>query len=387
MKFFERIRNIRLVLIVIAIVIAILSLVTSNILITDLQKEETNKMEVWAEAMRSYNQADETVDLNLVLKVINGNNTIPVIVLDSNGNVQAVRNLGRSYDNDADSLQQIKLLAESMKTSHKPFIINLEEFNDYIEVCYDDSLMLKRLAAYPYIQLTVVVIFVIIALFALFSTMKAEQNKVWVGLSKETAHQLGTPISSLMAWLEVFKDSHTDDELLPEMEKDVKRLQLIAERFSKIGSIPQPAPADIACAIGRVVDYMDRRTSSKVCITTHFPNDDIQANMVEPLFEWVIENLCKNAVDAMNGTGNIDISLGTSDDIIIIDVKDTGKGMPKSNFKSVFKPGFTTKSRGWGLGLSLAKRIIEEYHNGRIYVKESEIGSGTTFRIEMKRLK
>lgn len=387
MKFFERIRNIRLVLIVIAIVIAILSLVTSNILITDLQKEETNKMEVWAEAMRSYNQADETVDLNLVLKVINGNNTIPVIVLDSNGNVQAVRNLGKSYDNDADSLQQIKLLAESMKASHKPFIINLEEFNDYIEVCYDDSLMLKRLAAYPYIQLTVVVIFVIIALFALFSTMKAEQNKVWVGLSKETAHQLGTPISSLMAWLEVFKESHTDDELLPEMEKDVKRLQLIAERFSKIGSIPQPAPADIACAIDRVVDYMDRRTSSKVCITTHFPNDDIQANMVEPLFEWVIENLCKNAVDAMNGTGNIDISLGTSDDIIIIDVKDTGKGMPKSNFKSVFKPGFTTKSRGWGLGLSLAKRIIEEYHNGRIYVKESEIGSGTTFRIEMKRLK
>lgn len=387
MKFFERIRNIRLVLIVIAIVIAILSLVTSNILITDLQKEETNKMEVWAEAMRSYNQADETVDLNLVLKVINGNNTIPVIVLDSNGNVQAVRNLGKSYDNDTDSLQQIKLLAESMKTSHKPFIINLEEFNDYIEVCYDDSLMLKRLAAYPYIQLTVVVIFVIIALFALFSTMKAEQNKVWVGLSKETAHQLGTPISSLMAWLEVFKESHTDDELLPEMEKDVKRLQLIAERFSKIGSIPQPAPADIACAIDRVVDYMDRRTSSKVCITTHFPNDDIQANMVEPLFEWVIENLCKNAVDAMNGTGNIDISLGTSDDIIIIDVKDTGKGMPKSNFKSVFKPGFTTKSRGWGLGLSLAKRIIEEYHNGRIYVKESEIGSGTTFRIEMKRLK
>lgn len=387
MKFFERIRNIRLVLIVIAIVIAILSLVTSNILITDLQKEETNKMEVWAEAMRSYNQADETVDLNLVLKVINGNNTIPVIVLDSNGNVQAVRNLGKSYDNDADSLQQIKLLAESMKASHKPFIINLEEFNDYIEVCYDDSLMLKRLAAYPYIQLTVVVIFVIIALFALFSTMKAEQNKVWVGLSKETAHQLGTPISSLMAWLEVFKESHTDDELLPEMEKDVKRLQLIAERFSKIGSIPQPAPADIACAIDRVVDYMDRRTSSKVCITTHFPNDDIQANMVEPLFEWVIENLCKNAVDAMNGTGNIDISLGTSDDIIIIDVKDTGKGMPKSNFKSVFKPGFTTKSRGWGLGLSLAKRIIEEYHNGRIFVKESEIGSGTTFRIEMKRLK
>lgn len=387
MKLFEKIRNIRLILIVIAIVIAILSLVTSNILISDLQKEESNNMEVWAEAMRSYNQADETTDLNLVLKVINGNNTIPVIVLDSNGNIQAVRNLGKSFKDETDSLQQIKVMAQNMKSVNKPFIINLEGYDDYIEVCYDESLMLKRLAAYPYIQLTVVIIFVLIALFALFSTMKAEQNKLWVGLSKETAHQLGTPISSLMAWVEVIKETHPDDELLPEMEKDVKRLQLIAERFSKIGSIPQPTPVNIVNVINRVVDYMDRRTSSKVTITTDIPTDDIKVSMVEPLFEWVLENLCKNAVDAMDGTGHINIKLIPADTDLYIDVADTGKGMPKSHFKSVFKPGFTTKSRGWGLGLSLAKRIIEEYHKGRIYVKESEIGSGATFRIEMKRLR
>lgn len=383
MKFFEQIRNIKLILIVVAIVIAILSLVTSNFLISDLQKEETNKMEVWAEAMRSFNQADENTDLNLVLKVINGNHTIPVVVIDSYGNVQASRNLGRTFKADEDSLYIIKDMATEMKRSHKPIIINLEDFDEQIEVCYDESLMLKRLTIYPYIQLAVVIIFVVIALFALFSTMKAEQNKVWVGLSKETAHQLGTPISSLMAWTEVLRDTYPDDELLPEMEKDVRRLQLIAERFSKIGSIPQPQDASVNAVINRVAEYMDRRTSSKVVITTHASSEDIRFSMVESLFEWVIENLCKNAVDAMNGTGHIDITLEQTANVIAIEVSDTGKGMPKSNFKSVFKPGFTTKQRGWGLGLSLAKRIVEEYHKGRIFVKTSEIGRGTTFRIEL----
>ncbi|MBQ0103788.1 MAG: HAMP domain-containing histidine kinase [Prevotellaceae bacterium] len=385
MKFFEKIRNIKLILIAVAIVIAIMSLVTSNFLISDLQKEETNKMEVWAEAMRSYNQADETTDLSLVLKVINGNNTIPVVVLDSYGNVQASRNLGRTFEASEDSISIIKDIAVKMKRSNKPIIINLEEFDEdyFIEICYDESLMLKRLTVYPYIQLAIVIIFVVIALFALFSTMKAEQNKVWVGLSKETAHQLGTPISSLMAWTEVLRETHPDDELLPEMEKDVKRLQLIAERFSKIGSIPQPQDASLNAVINRVAEYMDRRTSSKVTITTHFASGDIHINMVESLFEWVIENLCKNAVDAMNGTGHIDIRLEQEAHTIAIEVSDTGKGMPKSHFKSVFKPGFTTKQRGWGLGLSLAKRIVEEYHKGSIFVKWSEVGHGTTFRIEL----
>lgn len=387
MKWFEHIRNIRLVLIAAAIVIAIASLLTSKFLTDDLKKEEINKMEVWAEAMRSLDQADENTDINLVLKVINGNNTIPVVVLDRNGEVQTSRNLGRTFSSDMDSVSVIKRMADNMKRAGQTIRIDLgnDDGPNYIEVCYGDSLMLKRLAVFPYAQLGVVALFVIIALFALFSSMKAEQNKVWVGLSKETAHQLGTPISSLMAWTQVIRETYPDDELLPEMEKDVRRLERIAERFSKIGSIPEPQTEDVAAIIGRVVEYIDRRTSNKVVITTHLPDHDVQVKLVASLFEWVVENLCKNAVDAMTGSGHIDIRLEETADGVAIEVSDTGKGIAKGNFKSVFKPGFTTKTRGWGLGLSLAKRIVEEYHKGKIYVKSSEVGKGTTFRIELPR--
>lgn len=383
MKWFERIKNVKLLLIIAAIIIAIASLLTSKYLIDDLKREELNKMEVWAEAMRSLNQADENTDINLVLKVLNGNNTIPVVVLDSDGEVQTSRNLGKVFKADQDSLPEIKSMAQTMKRARQTIRINLDDADDYIEICYDESLMLKRLAVYPYIQLGVVVIFVLIALFALFASMKAEQNKVWVGLSKETAHQLGTPISSLTAWTEVLRDTYPDDEMLPEMEKDVKRLERIAERFSKIGSIPELKEVDIKEVLGRVVEYMAHRTSSKVVISTHFPDHRIEVKMVASLFEWVVENLCKNAVDAMNGTGRIDLYLQDRGDSVVLEVTDTGKGMPKSHFKSVFKPGFTTKARGWGLGLSLAKRIVEEYHKGKIFVKSSEVGKGTTFRIEL----
>lgn len=383
MKWFERIKNVKLLLIIVAIIIAIASLLTSKYLIDDLKKEELNKMEVWAEAMRSLNQADENTDINLVLKVLNGNNTIPVVVLDKDGEVQTSRNLGREFKADEDSVPEIKLMAKGMKQAGQTIRIDLDDADDYIEICYDESLMLKRLAVYPYIQLGVVIIFVLIALFALFASMKAEQNKVWVGLSKETAHQLGTPISSLTAWTEVLRETYPDDEMLPEMEKDVQRLERIAERFSKIGSIPEPKEVDVKNVISRVVEYMARRTSNKVTIQTHFPEQRIEAKMVASLFEWVLENLCKNAVDAMNGTGRIDITVQDWGDMIVLEVSDTGKGMPKSHFKSVFKPGFTTKARGWGLGLSLAKRIIEEYHKGKIFVKSSEVGKGTTFRIEL----
>ena len=404
-----------------AIIIAIASLLISNYLTHDLQVEEKNRMEVWAEAMRSLNSADENTDLNLVLKVINGNNTIPVIVLDRYGNVQTHRNLGITFKENEDSISILKEKASKMQdedNSIRIFIAqpsdeisfdetdeissqyidsaqkNSDSFTvikpqteqedaDYIEICYGESLMLKRLAVYPYIQLSVVVIFVLIAIFALFSSMKAEQNKVWVGLSKETAHQLGTPISSLMAWSEVLKETYPDDVLLPEMEKDVKRLERIAERFSKIGSIPEPKPEDLCSVINRVVEYMDKRTSNKVKITSHLPSEPVIVNLVASLFEWVAENLCKNAVDAMSGHGSIDIYFEETDNHIALEFKDTGKGIAKSNFGSVFKPGFTTKKRGWGLGLSLAKRIVEEYHKGRIFVKSSEIGKGTTFRVEL----
>lgn len=388
----ERIGKLKPLLVVVAVFIAIASLVTSHILIRDLQREEAKSMEMWAEAMRSLNTADENTDLNLVLKVINGNDKIPIVVLDSARNVLDFRNIDIVAANYEDSLKDIETAAMQMKENERNIRIylNMQEVNsddvagaDYIEICYDDSLILKRLARYPYIQLTVVVIFVLIAFFALFSSMKAEQNKVWVGLSKETAHQLGTPISSLMAWSEVLRESYPDDELIPEMSKDISRLERIADRFSKIGSIPEPKVEDLCEILQRVVDYMSHRVSSKVKLTAHFPEERVEMLIVAPLFEWVAENLCKNAVDAMGGEGKIDLFVYDEPMSVVIDVTDTGKGISKNNYKDVFKPGFTTKSRGWGLGLSLAKRIVEEYHKGRIFVKHSEIGKGTTFRIEL----
>ena len=388
----ERIGKLKTLLVVVAVFIAIASLVTSHILIRDLQREEAKSMEVWAEAMKSLNTADENTDLNLVLKVINGNDKIPIVVLDSARNVLDFRNIDIVAANNEDSLKNIETAAMQMKENERNIRIylNMQEVNsddvagaDYIEICYDDSLILKRLARYPYIQLTVVVIFVLIAFFALFSSMKAEQNKVWVGLSKETAHQLGTPISSLMAWSEVLRESYPDDELIPEMSKDISRLERIADRFSKIGSIPEPKVEDLCEILQRVVDYMSHRVSSKVKLTTHFPGERVEMLIVAPLFEWVAENLCKNAVDAMGGEGKIDLYVYDEPMSVVIDVTDTGKGISKNNYKDVFKPGYTTKSRGWGLGLSLAKRIVEEYHKGRIFVKHSEIGKGTTFRIEL----
>ncbi|MDO4160508.1 MAG: HAMP domain-containing sensor histidine kinase [Prevotellaceae bacterium] len=386
MQWTDRIRQVKIILVIAAIVIAVVSLVVSNSLVKELAEEEHNKMEVWAEAMRSLNMADEKTDLNLVLKVINENNTIPVIVTDAEGNIQTYRNVKLKGTNFEDSMKYASSISSSLIRSGKVIKISLDESqdNDYINVCYDDSVMLKRLASYPYVQLGVVMLFVVIAIFALLTSKRAEQNKVWVGLSKETAHQLGTPISSLMAWVEILKENYPDDELIPEMNKDVKRLELIAERFSKIGSLPEPVPASLNEVMTHVIEYMDRRTSSKVAFIRDFPDKNIIIKINASLFEWVIENLCKNAVDAMEGSGTITLHIHEEPEKIIIEVSDTGKGIKKKDIRNVFRPGFTTKKRGWGLGLSLAKRIVEEYHKGKIYVKNSEIGKGTTFRIEMK---
>lgn len=378
------IRHIKLTLVVAAIIIAAMSLFSSHMLVKDLAVEERNRMEVWAEAMRSLNKADENTDLSLVLKVLDGNNNIPVIVTDSKGNVQTMRNIEMSYSSPSDSIETLTQLAQSMMQSGNVIRIDLDNTegeDDHIIVCYDESFLIKRLAIYPYIQLTVVIIFVIITLFALLAMKKAEQNKVWVGLSKETAHQLGTPISSLMAWTEILRETYPDDDLIPEMDKDVKRLQLIAERFSKIGSLPEPQDTELRIMMTHLVDYMNRRTSEKVAIIDKFSSCNAHVLVNPSLFEWVLENLCKNAVDAMNGKGRIVITATTSGSNVIIDLEDNGKGIERKNIKSVFKPGFTTKKRGWGLGLSLAKRIVEEYHRGKISVLRSEVGVGTTFRI------
>jgi len=265
-------------------------------------------------------------------------------------------------------------------------VIRIELDGDYQQVCYDESIMLKRLTYYPYWALAIVMVFALVAVFAILAAKRAEQNKVWVGLSKETAHQLGTPISSLMAWVEVLKESYPNDALIPEMAKDVKRLERIAERFSKIGSLPEPIETSLNEVLDRVIEYMDKRTSQKVSIKGHYPDHAVMVKINASLFEWVIENLCKNAVDAMEGgAGKIDLWLLEEDDIVAVEVVDTGKGIKKKDIKNVFRPGFTTKKRGWGLGLSLAKRIVEEYHKGHIYVKLSELGKGTTFRIELKK--
>lgn len=387
MQWTDRIRQVKIILVLAAIVIAVTSLIISNIFVKDLAKEERNKMEIWADAMRSFNMADETTDLGLVLKVMNDNNTIPVIVLDNKGLVQICRNVDVGNRSEKDSVAYVSHLGKRLYDTGRFIRISMDDANKkaYVDVCYDDSTILKRLAYYPYVQLGVVLIFVVVAIFALLTSKKAEQNKVWVGLSKETAHQLGTPISSLMAWIEILKENYPDDDLIPEMDKDVKRLQLIADRFSKIGSLPEPVPSSLSDVVDHVIDYMDRRTSSKVLMTKKFPQNDIIVNLNASLFEWVIENLCKNAVDAMEGEGHITIEVLDLPGKAVIEVTDDGKGIRKKDISSVFKPGFTTKKRGWGLGLSLAKRIVEEYHHGRIFVKRSEVGVGTTFRIEIKK--
>ena len=386
MQWTDKIRQMKILLVVAAVVIAAGSLVVSHLLTRDLEREEERKMEIWAEAMRSLNKADENTDLGLVLKVIDENTTIPIVVLNERGEATASRNLRIPQSELPDSLRYLTHYGQRLRAQGNSIRIALDDDNpaEYIDVCFADSLMLRRLAAWPYVQLGIVLIFVVIAIFALLTSKRAEQNKVWVGLSKETAHQLGTPISSLMAWTEILKEQYPDDPLLPELDNDVKRLQLIADRFSKIGSLPEPVDTSLNELLQHVVDYMNRRTSHRVNIVTTLPDHDVRLLLNGSLFEWVIENLAKNAVDAMgeNG-GQITINVEEQPARVIIDVSDTGKGIRKKDLANVFRPGFTTKKRGWGLGLSLAKRIVEEYHHGRIYVLRSEIDRGTTFRIEL----
>lgn len=384
MHWIKRIRQVRIALVLAAVVLSVASLVVSHFLVTDLKVEEHRKIEIWAQAMQTLNHADETTDLSLVLEVLGSNHTIPVIVLDKDGGVQDYRNLPIRAKNAADSAAYIGRKAQAWQ--HEAHTIRIDfSSSDYLLICYGDSLMLRRLAWWPYVQLSVVLIFMMVALFALLSSKRAEQNKVWVGLSKETAHQLGTPISSLMAWGEVLKETYPDDTLIPEMEKDISRLQRIAERFSKIGSQPETRAENLNEIVSQAAQYMARRTSNRIDIICRLPQQPLIVKMCAPLFEWVVENLCKNAMDAMDGKGTITLTASERTHYYVLEVSDTGKGIPKNHFKTVFLPGFTTKKRGWGLGLSLAKRIIQDYHQGRIFVKNSELGKGTTFRIELKK--
>ena len=384
MKWTRRTHYIKIMFFVIAIVIAIGSLWVSHTITEALSQEERNKMEVWAEAIHSLNTADENTDLALVLKVVNGNNTIPVVVIDAKDSVQAIRNINFTATKSADVNSQALALAHQLKRKGRAIKLQMSDNpHDFIEVCYDDSLLIKRLTIYPYIQLTVVVLFITLAFLALLWSKKAEQNRLWVGLSKETAHQLGTPISSLMAWNEILKEQYPDDPFIADMGEDVKRLQLIADRFSKIGSQPTFEPCNMNDIVLKVAAYIGKRASSGIAIETKLSAEPAVVRINMLLIEWVIENLCKNAIDAIGNKGAITIEVMNMKHGVVVDVSDTGKGIRKADIANVFRPGFTTKKRGWGLGLSLAKRIIEQYHKGHIFVKQSEQGVGTTFRIEL----
>ena len=373
-------QRLKYLFIIAAIFIAIASVFVSDLLIKDLAREEREKIEIWAEATRVLTSEDPSLNMNLILKIIQGNTSIPVMLCNDQDSVMNYKNI-ELPEKGADEYLRKKV--EVLKHKNQPLPIDMGD-GTFQYLYYDDSINLKRLLVYPYAQLSVMAVFILLAFIALASTKRAEQNKVWVGLSKETAHQLGTPISSLIAWLEYLKLKDIDPALLAEMEKDVKRLEMIAERFSKIGSTPEPVPVDICQSISSALEYMQTRISSKVKISIEAPDHPVIVLMNNSLFAWVVENLCKNAVDAMEGQGSITFHVEEKGKNVRIDVTDTGKGILKSKFKTVFNPGYTTKKRGWGLGLSLVKRIVESYHGGKIFVKSSEIGKGTTFRIELR---
>lgn len=368
----------------ISVILVAIFLYFSHKLVEELSKDEHTKIEIWAESMRILSSESNEGEIPLILKVIQSNNTIPVMLLDANDNVLTYKNI------EVPSKDSLKILAKKvtqLKAKGNRIIIPLSQSSTQY-LYFDDSTLLKKLSYYPYIQLLVMGTFLLFVFISISSAKRAEQNKLWVGLSKETAHQLGTPISSLMAWVEILKMKNVDAKLLTDMNKDVMRLKIIAERFSKIGSKPEIIEVDIVPTLQQAVSYITKRTSTKVVVETMLPKEAVIVNLCVPLFEWVIENLCKNAIDAMDGIGKITLSLESiGDEGVIIEVTDTGKGIPKSKFKTIFQPGYTTKSRGWGLGLTLVKRIIEEYHEGKIFVKSSEINRGTTFRIELKMVK
>ena len=386
-------------LIAVAAVVATF-LYISNGLVRDLAAQERERMEIWADATKeiiSVSSIDHdtapSVDIDFLLRIIERNTTIPVLLTDDNGSIMQQRNFSDMPDalNPDNPLE----LSQANEVYLQKKLENLRQSSNVIDIeiapgealhlYYEDSTLLKRLNYFPYIQLLVMLAFIVVVYFAVLSSKKAEQNKVWVGLSKETAHQLGTPISSLMAWTQMLASSGTDPSVIEEMDKDIDRLAAIAARFSKVGSRPALEPDSPDTIVEKSVSYMRGRISRSVSLISLTGCGDVRCNLCAPLLEWVMENLIKNSVDAMDGTGAITVTSGVDKDsaTVAIEVADTGKGLPKKLFKSIFRPGFTTKKRGWGLGLALARRIVEEYHHGKIFVKSSEPGTGTIIRIEL----
>ncbi len=370
--------RLRTLFLFVALIIVIVSVLFTNHIATQLANEERKKMEIWADATRQFILADANTDIDFVSSIIENNTTIPVYMVDSAGNFLLSRNVKEPKQNiGAFYAKKIAALRETQE----PIEVKISD-DVYQYIYYDDSTLLRQLHYFPYVQFVIIFLFVFILLYVLYTTQRSEQNSVWVGLSKETAHQLGTPISSLLAWQELLQTKYPDDTLLPEMQKDVARLQVIADRFSKIGSEPSLDKTDIVAILADSIAYMQKRTSQKVQYM-FVPQGTYEVLVNKPLFSWVLENLCKNAVDAMESKGTITIVLTETDGKLHIDISDTGKGIRSRDFQRVFEPGYTSKQRGWGLGLSLAKRIVEDYHGGKIMVYTSTVGVGTTFRITL----
>lgn len=398
---FDRSRLGKLIFMIFAIVAITIFLLISNNLVKELAKQERERMNIWAQATERLASAAEEADFEFLLSIIRQNNSIPVMVTDAEGHISEFRNFHLPDGDDKEEITYSELSPKNKRyldsrlhklcngrsvaqaAADNDHFIELKVMNTSQYIAYEDSILLRRLSLYPYIQLVVMIIIAVIIYGIFVYTKRAEQNRVWVGLSKETAHQLGTPISSLMAWTQYLETLGIEREVTDEIDKDVRRLSMIADRFSKIGSRPTMELEYVNEATTRALEYMKSRVGAKVDIKLHPSTDDHAVMISASLFAWVIENLTKNAVDAMDGVGNIDITTGTERDMAFIEVKDTGKGIARKNFRTVFNPGYTTKKRGWGLGLTLVKRIIEDYHRGRIFVKSSELSHGTTFRIEI----
>ena len=379
-------------ILVLAFFIGVGSIYYTNLIVTQLKDREQKQIELFAKTLETLANDDTGFNDNVMLlfeEIVVANETIPVIVAYKNGEPKIHKNLKIPAGlTSAETEEFLKEEIENMRSQYAPIVIanknqQGEVFN-YEYIFYKNSFLLTQLQFYPYVQLSVIAIFFILSYLAFSYSRTAEQNRVWVGLAKETAHQLGTPLSSLMAWVEYLKADpeleHKD--ITRELDKDIKKLELITSRFSSIGSVPVLHEENIIEVIRSSINYLQTRISSKVKINLHHEQDMIPAKVNQPLFDWVIENICKNAVDAMSGAGIIDITVSKSPEgKVIIDIADTGKGIPKSLVAQIFQPGFTTKRRGWGLGLTLVKRIIENYHQGKIFIKSSEASSGTTFRI------
>lgn len=368
----------------------------SDSLVKDLSEQERSRMQIWADATREIvkasadNSGGASSSIDFLLSIIEGNSNIPVLLTDDEGNIMMHRNF--RLPEPVDSLSPLDISEKNLDflkgklddMRHTPNVIKIDMDEAGCQyLYYEDSRLLKALSYYPYIQIVVLMAFILIVYYAVSSTQRAEQNKVWVGLSKETAHQLGTPISSLLAWMELLDDMGVDRETVAEMNKDVKRLSTIASRFSKIGSRPSMDDEDLNEVAIRSAEYMSTRISQRISFSIIPSDRPLPVRLSAPLTEWVMENLVKNAVDAMEGKGSITVRIYADKDNAVVDITDTGKGISRKHLKTIFNPGFTTKSRGWGLGLTLARRIIEEYHEGRIYVKQSEPGAGSTFTIEI----